>query len=166
MDNYRGVDIGNVIDCEGGYLVTSNYFTATAYDKAGKVVKEFRGTDRHMQNFVDVVRSRKTEELYGPIEEGNTSSALCHLGNISHRLGGLNAMYKVRPFGDNEDAADTYDRFKEHMNANGVQPDNTQVFVGKTLTVDAKRERFVDDSEADKMLTREYRKPFVVPDAV
>jgi hypothetical protein len=52
------------------------------------------------------------------------------------------------------------------MNANGVQPDNTQVYVGRTLTVDAKTERFVDDSEADKMLTREYRKPFVVPDAV
>src|SRR5689334_18818231 len=59
MDNYRGVDIGNVIDCEGGSLITTQYFTATAVDKAGKVVKEFKGTDRHMQNFVDVVRNRK-----------------------------------------------------------------------------------------------------------
>ena len=36
MDNYRGVDIGNVIDCEGGSLITTQYFSATAYDKAGK----------------------------------------------------------------------------------------------------------------------------------
>src|SRR5688572_31952635 len=50
---------------------------------------------------------------------GVHTCALPILGNISHRLGGLHAMYKVRPFGGNEDAADTYDRFKEHMNANG-----------------------------------------------
>jgi hypothetical protein len=75
-------------------------------------------------------------------------------------------MYKVRPFGDNEEAADTFDRFKDHMNANDVQPEQTQITVGKTLTVDAKTERFVDDDEANKLLTREYRKPFVVPDSV
>jgi hypothetical protein len=90
------------------------YFSATAYDKAGKVVKEFKGTDRHMQNFVDVVRSRKTEELYGPIEEGNTSSALCHLGNIATRL-------------------------------------------GRSLTFDPQAERFINDNEANALVTRTYR---------
>jgi hypothetical protein len=75
-------------------------------------------------------------------------------------------MYKVRPFGENEDAADTFDRFKDHMVANDVQPDQTQIIVGKTLQFDSKSERFVDDPDADKMLTREYRKPFVVPDSV
>jgi hypothetical protein len=87
MDKYRGVDIGNVIDCEGGSLITTQYFCAKAVDKSGKTVKEFKGDDRHMQNFIDVIRNRKTDELYGPIEEGNTSSALCHLGNISHQIG-------------------------------------------------------------------------------
>ena len=75
-------------------------------------------------------------------------------------------MYKVRPFGDNEDAADTFDRFKDHLAANDVQPEQTQLTVGKTLSIDAKAERFVDDPEADKLLTKEYRKPFVVPDKV
>ena len=37
-----------------------------------------------MQNFIDVVRSRKTADLYGQIEQGHFSSALCHLGEISH----------------------------------------------------------------------------------
>jgi hypothetical protein len=75
-------------------------------------------------------------------------------------------MYKVRPWVENEDAADTFDRFKDHMTANDVQPEQTQITMGKTLNVDAKAERFIDDADANAMLTREYRKPFVVPDKV
>jgi len=38
-------------------------------------------------NFVEVVRSRKLENLNAPIEEGHLSSALVHLANASYRLG-------------------------------------------------------------------------------
>ena len=41
----------------------------------------------HFQNFIDAVRSRKTADLKAPIEEGHFSTALCHLGNISYRVG-------------------------------------------------------------------------------
>ena len=34
---------------------------------------------------------------------------------------------------------------------------------GKALLIDAKNERFVDNADANKMLTREYRKGFEVP---
>ncbi|MFW6290319.1 MAG: hypothetical protein ACOC0R_05060, partial [Mariniphaga sp.] len=36
----------------------------------------------------------------------------------------------------------------------------------RVLTFDPEKEKFVSDSEADRMLTREYREPFVVPDKV
>jgi predicted dehydrogenase len=35
--------------------------------------------------------------------------------------------------------------------------------LGRTVEFDPARERFVGDAEADKLLSREYRKPFVVP---
>src|SRR2546430_11427994 len=38
-------------------------------------------------NFIACVRSRKPEDLVAPLIEGHYSSALCHLGNISYRLG-------------------------------------------------------------------------------
>jgi hypothetical protein len=37
---------------------------------------------------------------------------------------------------------------------------------GRALTFNKDTEKFVNDPEADKLLTREYRKPFVVPDKV
>jgi predicted dehydrogenase len=41
----------------------------------------------HFQNFIDCVRSRRTADVKAPIEEGHLSTALCHLGNISYRVG-------------------------------------------------------------------------------
>ena len=38
--------------------------------------------------------------------------------------------------------------------------------LGRSVHLDPKTERFVNDPEADKFLTREYRKPYVVPDQV
>ena len=38
--------------------------------------------------------------------------------------------------------------------------------VGPVLTFDPTTEKFVDNDAANKMLTRQYRKPFVVPDKV
>ena len=38
--------------------------------------------------------------------------------------------------------------------------------LGRSVEFDPKTERFVNDPEADKLLTREYRKPYVVPETV
>ncbi|HEY0965931.1 MAG TPA: Gfo/Idh/MocA family oxidoreductase [Opitutaceae bacterium] len=166
MDQYRGVRVGNVIDCEGGSVVTTAYFTATAYDKAGKVVKEFKGTDRHMQNFIDVVRSRKTAELYGPIEEGHISSALCHLGNISHVLGQHAApgalLERIK---GNAPLAEAHGRMVEHLKANDVDTTKTPLTLGVPLTLAPNNvERFVGEfsAQANPLLTRQYRAPYVV----
>ena len=166
MDKYRGVSVGNVIDCEGGYLVTASYFSATAFDRAGKVVKEFKGDNRHMQNFIDVVRSRKTADLYGPIDEGHVSSALCHLGNISHVLGQAAAPDALRDkLKGNAPLSEAYGRMAEHLAANDVDLAKTRATYGAALTLDGSKERFTGEfaEAANRLLTRAYRAPFVVP---
>jgi hypothetical protein len=39
----------------------------------------------------------------------------------------------------------------------------TRLTLGSPLRLDNQREAFVDNSQADALLTREYRRPFVVP---
>lgn len=168
MDKYRGVGVGNVIDCEGGSIVVPGYFNAIAYDKAGKVVKEFKGSDGHMKNFIDVIRSRKLADLRGPVLEGHVSSALCHLGNISHQLGRAASPEALREkISGNAPLAEAYGRMIEHLAANQVDLKKTPATLGVALTVDAKAERFTgpgaDTAAANALLTRAYRAPFAVP---
>jgi predicted dehydrogenase len=168
MDNYRGVNIGNVIDCEGGSVITKSYFSATAVDKNGKVIREFKGNDRHMENFIDVVRSRKRAELFGPVDEGHVSSALCHLGNISHRLGHASTGEIGEKTKSSALLSEAHGRMLEHLKANDVSLGKTPLTAGVPLLVDARRERFTGPhaEQANEMLTREYRAPFVVPSLV
>jgi hypothetical protein len=86
--------------------------TLTADDKAD-------AGQTHFENFIACVRSRQPQKLNATIEGGHLSTALCHLGNISYR-------------------------------------------VGRSVTFDGATERFVGDSEADKLLTKKYRAPYVL----
>lgn len=166
MDQYRGVRIGNVIECEGGMVVVPDYFTATAYDRDGKVVREFRGHDSMVQNFIDVVRSRRVEDLYGPIEEGHLSSALCHLGGISHALGRSMPVKSVaKHLPRNRALAEAYGRLRDHLTANRLDPAKTPVLLGASLELEPGAERFKGKTAgaANALLTRAYRAPYVVP---
>ena len=49
---------------------------------------------------------------------------------------------------------------------NGISLDGLSYNRGRKLTINPETESFVNDPEADKLLTRDYRKGFVVPNAI
>ena len=56
---------------------------------------------------------------------------------------------------------------KSHLaGENGLDLGGLGYTLGRKLAIDPKAETFVDDPEANKLLTRPYRKPFVVPDSI
>jgi len=164
--DYRGTSIGNVFHCTEGYLVFTNYSTAIAFDLKGTELRRFTGGGDHVANFVAAVRSGRREDLKADINEGHLSSALCHLANISYRLGRptpFNGQNNNAVFGDDREANDTYRSMREHLSDNMVPLDRTNYLLGKRLNIDVKTETFVNDNEANRLLTREYRKGFEVP---
>ena len=64
----------------------------------------------------------------------------------------------------NDDNLDTLNRTIEHLESNGVDLDKYPLSMGRMLKVDPATESFVDDAEAKRMESREYRGEFVVPD--
>ena len=74
----------------------------------------------HVANFLSVVRSRKTQDLAADVDQGRISAAMCHMANISYR-------------------------------------------VGRSVVFDPVTESFGGDPGANAFLSRDYRKPYVVP---
>ncbi len=116
-----GNTIGNTFYGANGYLVIdgyNKYYTFIGRDQKPGPTRNER--DRHFENFIAAVRSRKREDLNAEIEEGAMSCVLMHLANLSYRL-------------------------------------------GRTLNWDEKTWTVKNDAEATKMLTRNYRAPYIVP---
>ncbi len=119
-----GNSIGNLfLGAEGWMWVAGGSFQVYKGEKNELAMEEKGGggdsVARHMQNFLAACRSRNYKELTAEVEIGAMSASLCHLANISYR-------------------------------------------VGRKITWDAAAKRFVGDAEATKLLTRDYRKPYVV----
>ena len=77
----------------------------------------------HFGNFIAAVRSRKAEDLNADILEGHYSASLCHLANISYRLGAEVPFNKAsEAFGDDKDAVETLARMEEHLTGTASPP--------------------------------------------
>ncbi|MBG86751.1 MAG: dehydrogenase [Verrucomicrobiales bacterium] len=168
---FMGASVGVIIHCEDGYLSIPSYSSANVHDKDGKQVKQFKsktqGTDKHFANFLDAVRSRKHTDLNADILEGHLSSALCHTGNISHRLGATKNPDELLEFSKGERGGEeSYGRMVEHLRKNGVDVNKEKLTLGPALTMNPRTERFTNSAAANELLTRKYRKPFVVPKIV
>ncbi len=165
MDRYRGESIAVVVECEGGWMaIPPSYNQVPAYDKEDKLIQTFTGDASHFANFIKAVRSRKRSDLRADILEGHLSSALCHTGNISYRLGRPRPPEEIREeVKADKDLAEALGRMEEHLAANQVDLRKSPATLGVALKMDPKSERFIDNEEANKLLTREYRPPFVVP---
>ena len=167
MDKLRGADIGIIVDCEGGSMVIPSYSKANVFDKDGKNFKNFDGPEHHFANFIAAVRSRKSSDLHADILEGHLSSALCHTGNISYRLGKQGSPEELKEkLKGNADALDCLGRMQEHLKLNDVDLSKTPATMGEFLKMDPHSETFIGNRAANRMLSRNYRKPFVVPEKV
>jgi Oxidoreductase family, C-terminal alpha/beta domain len=118
--------VGNLFYGTEGWAAMSDRGFQAFKGESNELVAEERpergagadATALHMQNFLSACRSRNDKGLHDEIGNAYLSASLCHLANISYRVG-----RKV------------------------------------TLTPGPK---FANDKEADALLTRQYRQPYVV----
>ena len=167
---FRGQSVGNILHFEAGVVAGGKYYPNGKGDgePVPIVPAERKVGGDHCVNFIDRVRDRDQSILHGDIEVGHVSSGLFHLGNISYRLGQSSGSgFKPTRGMDtgNEFAIEALTRMGDHLKENVIRFDGKNL-AGRMLFFDGKAERFVNDADANALLTRPYRKPFAVPDRV
>jgi predicted dehydrogenase len=169
-----GTQVGVIAYGTKGYAIQGSaasqvYHYSAAYDLDGNLIKEFKGGGSHHKNFLDAVVKNDPAAVAAPAACGALSAAVSHLGNISYYLGESNkvslseiksALKGIKSLDDDEA---TLNRTVEHLQASGVELDRTPLSLGPLLKFDSGTKRFIGNEDANAMLTREYRVPYVVP---
>ncbi len=101
--------------------------------------------------------------------EGHISAALCHMANISYRLGRNEPVEKIKEIiAGNSILKESFESCLVHLKANMVDLASESLTIGPYLTFDRTSEKFVGEFSdmANMYIRRNYREPFVVPEHV
>jgi predicted dehydrogenase len=162
IPEFRGERVGVIVDCEGGSV---SLYRGIAWDKEGKQIKSFSGGGNHFVNFIEAVRSGRRQDLNAEVLEGHLSTAVCHTGNISYRLGEKASAKQMRDqIRDVPLFGLMLERFLEHLKAHEIDIDAGTVTLGPWLQIDRENERFKDSEPANRLVRGFYREPYIVPD--
>jgi hypothetical protein len=92
--NTMNVGIGNLFYGSEGWAVMSDQGFQAYKGDSSELISEERNergsgdaTALHMKNFLASVKSRREQDLHDPIANAVPSADLCHLANISYRVG-------------------------------------------------------------------------------
>jgi predicted dehydrogenase len=161
------------------------YSVSCICDLKGNLVKEFKSTDskgnmtssdnsthRHVANFLDAIQANDPKKVAANVRCGTVSADLAHLGNIAYFISEKNNvsieeckknLERVKSSDDNEK---TFSRMVKHLETNGVDLKRTPLSMSPALNLNVEKEIFIGNNQANALMTREYRKPFVVPETI
>jgi predicted dehydrogenase len=172
IGKFKNRNKGVIIECEGGYFA-GDASGGAVFDNQDKKIKDMPDDGSyktlettHLANFVAAVRSRKAGDLAAEALQGHSSTACCHMANVSHRIGKQSPPEAIgATVQASQELSDAFDRCREYLRVNGVDLGATPATLGPWVTFDPKQERFVGDfaDDANNLSRRQYRKPFVVP---
>jgi predicted dehydrogenase len=174
-----GTTLGIVLHGEGGTLHWKpQEAEVVVRDPAGALIRTIAAPARdhvadHFGNFLAAVRSRDSTMLTADIDQGRQSTALCHLGNMSYRLGGdlpfadVQAALSQRRFAD--DPATLVSRMRNTLEANDCLPKSGGIRCGVWVDTVPTAGRGTDeagvcrDPRAAALERLVYRQPFTLP---
>ncbi len=171
-NKYRDASVGMVVECENGSYV--GFDKGTLFDKDGKEIRKIEGSlgadgarQFHRENFIAAMRSRKSNELNCDVPNGHLSSSMCHLGNISQRLGSSLTVDEANERIQSDALfGETGKRLVEHLANNNIPGSTPGMVLGAALEFDPATQSFPGNAAANALVKRTYRAPFVLPEEV
>jgi len=164
MSVYKKSRISNVFECEDGFISDN-----VVYDVNGKMIRQFsgHGQENHLPAFIQAIQDQNPQSVPCSVEDGHISSALCHLGNISHRTGQSSEPDIIlQTVKSSTLQSETLQRIFEHLTKNKIDLQKNKLILGPTLTFDSNLEKFIGAGAqpANALLKDNYREAWTVPE--
>ena len=165
-----GPSSGYVVYCEGGRY-EKHWGGAVAFDADGKKMREFEATSEHagpgphLLNFVDAVLNADASRLTAPLKVGFETSAWYNGANTAYRLGEPYSKKEVLDLTcADETLVGAIDELETHLAAQGLKMNADAFRASRFLEYDGTSGvKGEYAAAAEKLLTIDYRAPFVVP---
>jgi predicted dehydrogenase len=167
---YRKSREGNFVMCEKGYIQIARG-GGKGFDLDGNKVAQYKGNGGggHVANFFKAIQADDASLLKCDIEIGHQSTMMCHLANISYRLGKASSVDAAREaMAAHEDTLHTIEGMVPQLELAKTDFSKTPFMLGPELTFDNQAEQFTGPgaTEANALVRTEYRKGFEVPEKV
>ncbi|MEM8953312.1 MAG: Gfo/Idh/MocA family oxidoreductase [Verrucomicrobiota bacterium] len=159
-----GIRVGIVVRCEGGELRGGRGGMYAVGEDGKTKTHKFPGDGgkSHQENFLEAVRSRSADGLRSTVADAERSSAVAHLANISYLSGSAAGADAVnQAIADNDMLRTISDEQAKQLAAWGINEPN--YFLGMNIAVDPATAEVTSEGADPKLIKRDYRKPFVVP---
>jgi predicted dehydrogenase len=173
IQELRGLPTRRYLECANGVLFfgTEGHLhfekgEARIFSPDGKYIRSLKADtekETHQENFIRAVSAGDPKVLNGGLEEGIASAALCHVGSISQRVGRLAKESEVAASLEqlnNPETIHTLARTRAHL---GYKNIHKQFTLGPLLQLDSKNETILNHVQAQSLMGRQYREPFVLP---
>ncbi|GIU50756.1 Gfo/Idh/MocA family protein [Shewanella sp. KT0246] len=162
---FKGMENAVIFYGTKGKIVYKSGYAAICDDNY-KEVERFEGKQlNHYYNFLEAVRAKDQKVARGPLEQGLLSGDLCHLGNISYRIGEMTDFASVKEELVNINApqfvSQRLDALMENLIENQVKQ---EIVKGQTLYLSENDiNPILENSSASKLLDGYHRKGFELP---
>ena len=157
---------GYLAYCEGGEF-HGQRSRAVAKDKSGKVIREFTGNSGnvlHQKNFIDAIRANDRSMLNADVQVGHDSTGWCNFANIAYMSGSKFNRADADQVSQST-WKDLLGQMEKHLESHGLSLDDDSIKLSPMLSLNDEGRFVGDHSEAaNKLLKREYRKGYEVPE--
>ncbi|MFV1994181.1 MAG: Gfo/Idh/MocA family protein [Verrucomicrobiales bacterium] len=160
----NSIRVGIIVKCEGGELRGGRGGMYSVAEDGKSKLEKFPGNGGmdHQENFLAVVRSRRHQDLRSNIVAAERSSAVAHLANISYLSGSAGEGKAVNDhIGDNAMLQTIRQEQARQLKAWGI--DTPSYTLGKKLAIDPATATVKTPGADPRLIKRDYREPFVVP---
>ena len=162
---FEDTESGYIVHCAGGSY-HGRRGGGVALDKAGAVVREFKGTTggaEHYADFFDAVKTR--QQPAADVVIGHDSTNWSHVINAAWRSARADGLMPAGTLAGGQPTLALEGLLKDHIAAYGLAIPTDALKLSPRMAIDASREMFVGSgAEAANAFLgpREFRKPYVL----